>query len=725
LLERFRPRSARSADALILAALIALTTAVYSVYALRIATFQNDEELYTRLARYIAANFPSGLWQSGIYTRGLQRLDPLVLAPAFAILRGPGAYEVDHVIQCLLFAGTAVPVFLLARRAGLGRPGGHLAAVLSVVVPWAVVSTSFLSESLAYPAFAWVMYSSWVAACEPSIRREALALLAIVVAVFSRTALLAFAPLLPLAVIWQTARYESSGGVRERLRTVPAAIWRRHRLVALLASLAILAYALDALGLLPARISNALTGSYGLPQLEPISSLWARDRYYLSRIAAGTGFITLAFAIPWVATALARPRDPRSHGLAVTCLLSLVCVLLSLLQAGPDERYVLYATVPISLAFVAALRDRTGRGVLLGAVLVVLLIDSVTWPALANIYDFFTYPAAIFYSRVLINHAHLPLIHPAADRLIEGAVLVAALAWVLLNRLARVGRAATVAAALAVLGLAVVQTGYALRKYSTGPGAGAPAPERSWVDRHVPSGTSVAALAVSYGASIDYLAIWREAEFWNTSIEQTAYIRSAGYAPLPLGISPVALKINADTGLLSATEVKRPHPVPRWLLVPRVNTLTLGLQTDSAQEDPVLLLNLVHLSEPARASWALVGTSPEGFIYAHKPALLSVYPPALGRPETCASLLLVAPPAGRWPYRVAVGHREVRAGTLLAAQRVALEVPLGASRATRTIAIRLNGSVTYPGNVKGTARIENVAIGPCRSALRSGAGAGG
>ncbi|HLH14807.1 MAG TPA: hypothetical protein VKV16_08455, partial [Solirubrobacteraceae bacterium] len=112
---------ARVADVLAFAVIVVIAAAFYIHYALRIGSFQQDESLYLHQARYVVQYFPSALWQSNIFVRGLQRLDPLVLALPFTFMRGPGAFEFDRVVQCLLFVSTAVPVFLLARGAGLGR----------------------------------------------------------------------------------------------------------------------------------------------------------------------------------------------------------------------------------------------------------------------------------------------------------------------------------------------------------------------------------------------------------------------------------------------------------------------------------------------------------------------------------------------------------------------------------------------------------------------------
>jgi hypothetical protein len=439
------PRSAWHIDAILLGAIVFAVTVVYSHYALRVATFQLDESLYIHQARLVAEYFPDPLFRTAIFQRGLQRLDQLLLAIPFFALRGPGAFEVDRAIQCLLFASTAIPAFLLARGAGLGRWPGLLAALLAIVIPWAVVSTSFLTEPAAYPAYAWVLYGVWAAITRPSLPREAFALLAIALAAFSRSAMLALAPMLPLAVLWQELRWETAGSsLIARLRALPSRLWRVHPLVSGVTIIAIALYFSIRLGLWSTALGT-LTGNYGVPHLGAIQPLLERYEYFLSRSATGSGLVALAVGLPWLVLTLVRPRDGARHALAVVCLLGVLCLLLSLMPAGPDERYTAYAAIPIALMFVAGLRSRPGLGVLAGAVTVDLLIESVTWPALANLYDYFTYPAAVFYQRVLLGRVStisLPLLHPSPERFVQLAVLAVALAWMLAGRRARLARPA-------------------------------------------------------------------------------------------------------------------------------------------------------------------------------------------------------------------------------------------------------------------------------------------
>jgi hypothetical protein len=724
LLSAVRLRSARTADLLILGLIVAVVTAVYVHYALRVATFQLDENLYIHEARYVAAHFPEALWQSAVFQRGLQRLDAILLAIPFAFMRGPGAFEVDRVIQGLLYASTAVPVFLLARGAGLKRFACHLAAMLAIVVPWAVISTSFLSECAAYPAYAWSLYAVWLAASRPSRKHEALAVLAIALAVLARTAMLAIAPMLPLAVLWQESRWDLAGTTaRRRLRALPGRLWTRYPLVSVVSAFAIVVYLAARLGLAPNTLKT-LTGEYGVPHLGAIGPLLERYRYYLSRAVAGTGLVAVAVGLPWTVRTLVRPRDGASHALAAVCVLGVLGVLLSLIPAGPDERYIAYAAIPFALVFAAGLGARPGIGVLAGAIVVDLLIESVTWPALANLYDYFTYPAAIFYQRVLLGHVSeipLPLIHPSPERLVQAAVLLVALAWMLAARHARAARPAAIALGVGVLGFCSLQTAYALRKYVTGAGAGSDAAERSWVDRHVPAGAEVSDLAVSLGLTINYTPIWETAELWNTSINTTSFFGTTlGHTPLPLGGGLLKLTARSPSGLITAIETADNRPVRlRYVLVPHVTVVTVGFDAEQSSTDPALLLELERLRQPAHVAWMLNGTSEEGFMAPGQPAEALVYSDALQQGDGCASVTLNAPPGfnGGWPYAIVGAGRALSRGELTSGKARVITVRLPAERLPEgpmaRLSIRVHGSVPFP--ILGTvsARVEDFALHSC------------
>lgn len=716
-------------DLALICALIAAATVVYLHYALRIGSFQDDEEQYLQIARYISHHFPWALWHNAVpnretvlFGRGIQRLDLFILAVPFWLLRGPGAFEFGHAIQAALFASTALPVFLMARRARMGRGASLFAATLVLVVPWAVVSTSFLEESAAYPAYAWVLYTTWMAACEPSVRREALVVLALVIAALSRTAMLALAPIFPLTILWQEWRCGLAGKrLPARARALPGRLWARHRVLTVMGALAIAVFVAAELGLTGVPGANKLTGSYGLPHLESLAPLWLRYRDYLARIATGTGFLPLVFAIPWVLGTLVRPREDTRHALAVVCLLGVGCLLLSLLGAGWDERYVLYGAVPVALAAAMALSStvRAGRigavaavGLAGSALVVVWLINSVAWASPENPYDFFTYPAATFFQRVVLTRislAHLPVVHSSAEAAVAVAIGIAVAAWILFARSRRLVRPAAGMMAIGLIVVCATQLIYSLHKftYGSGEGNGPNAAQRSWVDSHVPADASVGIVALSLGETIGFQSIWRVADFWNTSIDTSVYFDTPpadGALPFPLSNKPVGLTIQPTSGLLYVPgETTRTSP-PEYLLLSRQDTRRIGLDDTYVGDDPALPLELVKLKKPARADWSLAGTNVEGFMASNQPVTATIYSgPLSGAGRHCASFSLVPPPGfvGRWPYSVRSGGHLNAHGTLLAAQTKAIKVPLYPREQrhgrTATVVVRVHGQITVNG----------------------------
>ncbi len=364
---------------------------------------------------------------------------------------------------------------------------------------------------------------------------------------------------------------------------------------------------------------------------------------------------------------------------------------------------------------------------LAGTAAVIALTASAVWPPLANPYDFFTFPAAMFYERVLLMHANkvsLPLIHPSAGTLLALALALAMVAWALIAW--RVRDAARPAAALlgvGVIALCGVQTSYALRKFTTGAGGGPSAAERSWVDLHVPAGVRVGALSVSLGESPDYVPIWRSTEFWNTSVELDVSFGPPGWLPFPPGSEPVHLRIQQDSGLLSALGgpvTTTPIRPPEWLLIPAQGTNRIVLAGKVVAHASYVPLELERLSRPARALWEINSASPEGFLTSGQAASVTVFSGALASVRhPCATFSLIAPPAyaGSWPYTVSSGARTFRRGALRAAQTAVVTVPLLASATPRgpsaTLAVTVDGQTTMFGGLVASAKLAFFNVAPC------------
>ncbi|HXB16053.1 MAG TPA: hypothetical protein VNV44_09965 [Solirubrobacteraceae bacterium] len=710
-------------DIAALIVLIAAATVVYLIYGLRVGLFQNDEQQYMEQARYVATHFPSGLFASGVYPRGPQRLDAWLMAIPFAISRGPKAFELAHALQALLFASTALPVFLLGARAGLGRAGSVFAATLSLAVPWAIVSTSYLAEPAAYPAYAWVLYLSWMVVERPSLGREVLLVVAVAAAALARTQLLTLIPLAPLAALVQEWRYGLPGApLGARARDLGPRMWRRHPLITVVIVLGVAALLADTLGLLPGRGLSAAAGGYGVPRFAGADVL-VRYRDFGSRVVVGTGFLTLMLALPWMLVNLVRPRTPAAHVTALVCLLGLLALVATLLNAGPDERYLVYSAVPLSVLACASLAE-AWQGVrwtrsaaaltLASAAGAIALIAAAPWPALTNVYDYFAYPGAIFYQRAILEH--FGSLHSSVTLLVALVLGAIALAWTTLRYRGIAVRQAVVVLAAAILAVCLVELVYGLRKFTQAVG-GPHAAQRSWVDASVPAGAQVGALAVSLGETLAYTPVWRETEFWNTSVTKDVLVPKAGALPLPLGSEVLQLQIHPN-GRLTARRGIEGHTVravPRYMLVPQQGTNRLALNGKLIGVSSYLPLELVRLDSPPAIRWSMRGTDPEGFITPGRPVVATAYPPALtGTSRSCASFSLLAPPgySGRLRFTVSSGSHVLASGGLLAGQTLPIKEPVHAapgSSATVSVTFARRRNEAVP--VK--PRIAFFEAGPC------------
>jgi hypothetical protein len=705
--------------------LVLLIAALYLKYALRVGNFQFDELHYVVLARYLVGHFPSALWTIPGYgwLDGIgQRLDVYLLAIPIALFRDPTAFQLDHVIQCLMFAGVALPVFLLARRVGLGRVSATLAAILAALVPWATTATSFLAEPTSYPTYAWVLYLTWRTLRAPAWWRDALVLLALFAAILARTELIALVALPPLAIVWHEWSWELREQARRgRVRPLAVRVWSRHRLITAVYGVALLLLLAGRVGVLAGLGLTGLTGHYGVPILPPLSTQITYYRYDLSRLVVGTGILTATLAVPWTVATLVRARDGGRHALAVVCTLGFAAILVGLISIAPngDERYSMYPAAALALAAAAALHDwslaprisaRAAGAVLACTLLVLGLIASVAWPGLTSDYDWFTYPAATFYQRVLLNHAgdmHLSFL--AESTIVYAAILIGAVVFLALARRTGWMRPAAALMAVGLVALCATETLYNLRKYLSSPaGSGASATQRAFVDEAVPAGATVGAIAVTLGATAEYWPLWNAVEFWNQSITWDFYLSPPVYLPIQINTNGNYISgISSPTGSLDGWPTPAGDP-PRYLLVPAQGSNGIGFVGKVVATSSWLPLEIVKLSLPARAAWSTTGTDVNGNLTSGQPATATIYSGALaGLGQRCASFSLITPPgfSGRWPYTLRVAGHTYR-GRLAAGKQTSITVPLPVlgARANRTdtLSVSVTGQekLTSPGTAQ-------------------------
>src|SRR5215212_2437747 len=320
----------------------------------------NDEELYRHFARGVSRDFGLIFHLDPSYGRGIQRLHLLVFAIPMALFANPAAFVLAHLLFVAIYASAAIPAWLIARGCGLGPYEALVPALLAVLTPWSVVTTSFLAEPVGYGVFGWTLWAIWRSAARPSLPADALAVVLLALAVVARTGFLLLLPILPAVALVQAWRYGTGDGpAGGRLRRLPLAALRRQPLTIGLGMAGVAIVALAWAGILPGG-AGRFTGTYSTA-LPPVSLILNKWRTFMSRIDAGMGFLMLAVALPWVVARVVRPREPALHALAWTGLLAVGSVLFSLVGGPADERYVMFVAFPVAVAGSVALLRRQDR----------------------------------------------------------------------------------------------------------------------------------------------------------------------------------------------------------------------------------------------------------------------------------------------------------------------------------------------------------------------------
>jgi hypothetical protein len=684
----------------LLGALVAVVALVLYTQAVRVGGWSPDEEYFVDLSRVLADRFPESLWDvpevEDYDDRGLQRLLPLVLAVPLGVLGGEAGVRLAHALLCLAFASAAVPGYLLARGVALGARWALAAALLVVLVPWAVLSTGFLTESLAYPLALWAFWAAWRACLVPGLRADLLALALVLAAAFARTSLLVLVVVAPVAVVAHAV-------LTGRARALP----RAHPLLTAFAAVGSLLVAVslaggDALGTLGGSYNTSLTEVEWAPLPEKFAG-------QLARIVVGTGLVLAALAVAWSVAAVARRRggDPRAQALALVALVAVPALVLSTVYAAPEERYLIYAAPLVVVPAVAALarRDVPAWGVALAGVAAALLVDRVAWPFAEDPAFFQTDAARTFLSRAVLSRVD---VHLVALALLLGTLVVAAL---LLRRVPPRRAALGAGAVLAgVVAFQLVQTGYVLAKRVETTRGVADLHDRTWLDRAA-DGREVAQFGDGIGNTTVFEATWRELAFFNRSITTHLAIGGGAGTTLPRLTEVIELEEPRETGgaLRPRTGDAR---LPRLWLVPTVFHPT-GVVADPVARPDYLPVELVRLRGAPRAAYQWSDeVADDGWIEGDEPDVGIDLFPAARRAGTCLKVTLTAPVEVRGRHRFVVeGDGVLRRGALRAGERREVSVPLSAG--VGELELRTSGSVRIPGDRRLALQVVGTALGRC------------
>ena len=611
---------------LALAAIVAGASALLSIGTAQVKEWvvMTDEMLYAKLAVHIADTASPLPVLHGEHVGFLGVVYPILLAPFYGSLDPVGAFEAAHIINAVLFASAAIPVYLLARRL-TPTSWALVVALLAVATPWSVNAAFVMSEAAAYAVFLWAVLALHVALAEPSPRRDALAIGALALAYFTRPQFVFLAAVLPLAAL-------VTSGPRRSLA--------EHRVLAG-------AYALGIVVVVPLAAfgqAHRLLGDYGVTATHgsPLpSAVWKSAAIHLDVLVVGLGVVPFLLGAAW---AYSRLRTPSPRLRAFAALVALCLPLLALEAASYDvrfggtgvirDRYVFYLAPLLLLATATCLQEER-------LPLVAIAASTAFFVGTVALADFkpvaglwVDSPESVLNGIIHDESAGLsPGVFVAVCGLLLGAICIA-LAWI-------PRPAAVLGVSVAIFAFCGSVSGYAFERLLTSrtPGAVPVTGQervRDWVDGAA-SGHSVAVLAypvsrTEWGPSA---ILWWDVEFWNNSVTQ-AFVVPDGtftYTPFPSR----TLAVDFATG-----QFDRTAGAPPFVVVSPSDSRFALAGTQAAAN---VGLMLIIAERPYRALWATRGLDADGWTRPGRPATLRVFAEP-GRPSQLVrvSIVLDSPP---------------------------------------------------------------------------------
>ncbi len=668
-----------------------------------------DELLYIKIAQGFSQGILPGPHVFGHSVNVSNSLYPLVLSPLYWLLNSTHAFTAAHVLNSLLFASTMFPVYLLGRRLRIPPAASVLAGLLCVWIPWAVATTVMMTESLAYPLFAWAILAIVVAVGHARPRNDALAVVAIGLASYARTQfILLFAVLLVAILLHEIGFHDAEQEAKPG--DARAARWWRDALRPHVPMLIVLTA-----GLLVALIANSaghdLLGNYGvLVNGRPFpDGLWSSAMVHLGHVFVGVGMLPAILWFAWLAATFARPQAKIEHACAIVSMLAAVAVtyeaaFLAQTAAGQQiqERYVFYLA---PLLFIGAVhliirppRRAPRLAILLGGIAVAAVIGAGSFAE--------TEAGGAF---AMVQNASAGF-NPVIDqRLADFTAGVFGNAWSTVNSLAaiaillsvlatavvslrRVG-AAIVLLLLPTLAYAAYETHYVLPRtvaainevYPVDVLSRAQPSGRSWVDGVVYHRRGPVGLLPGVLHESNESQLWMWTEFWNKSItvlySRPSYSEGSGFSGTPIELDP-------RTGRLLTSE-----EVP--FLVTAGNDPSLGVRGSlvySSSYGAVLLAP----ERPYRASWAITRDT-NGVVEAGSPLKLLVFPRTTPSVETLTVTVASPPWAGRQlTVDGGVGRERVRLSLVPGGiQKLSFRLRLLPTKPPAIFSLGLEGHLTH------------------------------
>jgi Dolichyl-phosphate-mannose-protein mannosyltransferase len=561
-----------------------LTTRVVDWYVM------TDEMLYERLAISIAQLHSPLPHIHGELIGNVNQLYPLLLAPLFDGTLVPSGLRDAHVLNAFVMSSAAIPAFLLARRVTNGSRLSYVVAVLTVCLPWIVLASFVMTESVAYPAFLWAILALHNAAIAPRARNDALLLVAIGVAILARTQFAVLLAIVPVALLLD--------------RPAPRRVVSAHRLLAAAyAVLAVVGIVLAATG----NLSRAL-GTYSVTAQGNVAPS-GMPRSLLEHIAPlglGIGIVPFVLGVAWLLASVVQERTRAQRAFASITGVAVVALLLEVtsydLRFGAGrlhDRYLFYVVPLLLVAFVAMLLERTWHRWAIVASGALLALAFAFVPVIR--FGKFNFDSPVTY----LNEALLGIGGSES-----GAELFLSFLAIAVMLLLLAGRRVAIGLAALAIVLAPVQTAAAFTRLFEHDGtSGRPLTlDQSvvfdWLDRKIGTGGTVTMVPYPflYAAYWDNVGYWWNVEFWNASVRRAA-VYDGAFTGTPETFPTTTLSFDRTTG--------RANVSPSNYVAQAVAETRFGLAGKVIDEDRGV--ELIRAVRPWRAQWLALDLYRDGW----------------------------------------------------------------------------------------------------------------
>lgn len=501
-----------------------------------------DEMIYSELARSAFEGFEI----RGVPINGYGYVYPLVIAPAYLIFENLiDAYAAVKAINALVMSLTAVPVYFIARTL-LQRRWAVIAALLSIAIPAMTYTSVVMTESAFYPLFALALLFVVRALEKPRIAWQALAFLGAALCFETRPQGAIIVPAFAVSILLLAVFDTQSATAGERLATFGRSIARFwFSWMLLIGGVMAVVIGQSARG----KSMSSLLGAYAIVAEDPSRYPWravlATFFQHVAELDLWLGVLPFAamLLLAGIAFSKTAARDVRVFAAAAIPIVVLMTLTVAAFAVFAnvgriEERNLFYVGF---LALIALCwwgqegLPRQARWFTVAVAIAVALPGLLPFGALINqtaVSDTF----GLFLPWAIQNRLLDPALTPyvvVAGCCVAAAVIVlarASSAWVLV---------AVVMSFFVVSGIAVDKR---TDKASQGALAQGISGRANWIDRAVPSGTSVAVL---YPGSLEPLKIW-ENEFFNRALGDVYAIGS----PLP-GQLPETVALIANDGAVT------------------------------------------------------------------------------------------------------------------------------------------------------------------------------